>query len=244
MIGVALLRDDELLRSIGWIISREEAADLVVESVFGLDPHRVRRAAHTFLRTASVRAGQASALSDAIPEQAMPEEAIAFIASPMRDEAGALYDDVVDTDDTDDAGSPWNALENWPGFLRATRAAPLIAGLRVLWIDDHPEWVAEEIATLRQLGARVRTVRNTREALGVLRASPGWRLIVSDIRRGRDANAGVSAIQALHDAAPGVPIIFFVGDYDPSRGVPPGALGITNRTDELLHLLVDVVEGR
>jgi hypothetical protein len=39
-------------------------------------------------------------------------------------------------------------------------------------------------------------------------------------------------------------VIFFVGALDRTLGVPKGAAGITNRTNELLHLVLDALEGR
>jgi len=39
-----------------------------------------------------------------------------------------------------------------------------------------------------------------------------------------------------------VPVIFYIGYPDPSKGVPPHAFGITHRPDELLHLIMDALE--
>ena len=69
-------------------------------------------------------------------------------------------------------------------------------------------------------------------------------LLISDIARGNQKLAGVRAVPAIHELAPGLPILFFVGDYRPELGVPADAAGITNRTDELLHLVLDVLERR
>ncbi len=38
------------------------------------------------------------------------------------------------------------------------------------------------------------------------------------------------------------PTIFTVGQYEPDRGTPAHAFGITNRVDELLNLLFDILE--
>ena len=38
------------------------------------------------------------------------------------------------------------------------------------------------------------------------------------------------------------PTIFTAGNYEPERGTPPYAFGITNRVDELLNLLFDALE--
>ena len=40
------------------------------------------------------------------------------------------------------------------------------------------------------------------------------------------------------------PTILMVGQHKPERGVPPYAVGVTNRVDELLNLIFDVVERR
>jgi hypothetical protein len=37
------------------------------------------------------------------------------------------------------------------------------------------------------------------------------------------------------------PVVFYAGAIDPDRGIPPGAFGLTNRPDELYHLVMDVV---
>ena len=75
------------------------------------------------------------------------------------------------------------------------------------------------------------------------RAVP-FQVILSDIARGSRADAGLRALPELRRLAPGVPVIFFVSEVDHDLGVPDGATGITDRTDELLHLVVDALEGR
>jgi hypothetical protein len=36
--------------------------------------------------------------------------------------------------------------------------------------------------------------------------------------------------------------IFYVGVFAPARGVPPQAFSMTNRPDDLLHLILDALE--
>jgi hypothetical protein len=38
-----------------------------------------------------------------------------------------------------------------------------------------------------------------------------------------------------------LPIIFYIGRYDPTAGTPAGAFGITNRPDQLIHLAIDAL---
>lgn len=337
MIGVALLRDDQLLQAIDWRISREQAARLIVESLFGLDPRRVGDATRTFLESRGVDdpddegadAAPPEAPAGPAPAGAEPGErpgegrgsgppivrsglgfAVRAADAPLfddldvevrsrstgrpradddvgtrelslREERHEFVGEVVDAEAPPDEAPPdtappepaspaadapvrrWaqrsspprpplplgEALDLFPGLRRAAFSNQLRNGPRILWIDDHPEWIGAEVDTLRHLGAEVVLARTTPEAVRVLaKAAEGRerpvRAIVSDIARGSRPDAGVRALPELARAAPGVPVIFFVGEVDPERGVPEGAAGLTNRTDELLHLIVDALEGR
>lgn len=122
---------------------------------------------------------------------------------------------------------------------RLERVHEVINGARILWIDDHPEWNSWEIACLEAAGASVRTVSTTQSALGFV--DHGYDAIVSDIDREGSTTAGLTALPSLRAAAPTTPIILYVGHVDP-LGVPVGAFGITDRPDELLHLVLDALE--
>ncbi len=124
---------------------------------------------------------------------------------------------------------------------RARERMDVARGARILWVDDRPESVAHETAMLEGLGARVLHARSTQEAAKLL---GGGRvdLILSDIARGGDPQAGVKGLQALRAAGRAVPVIFYVRDVEESKGVPKGAFGITDDPEELLHLVFDVLE--
>ena len=53
---------------------------------------------------------------------------------------------------------------------------------------------------------------------------------------------GLRFLQLIGDEHIYLPIIFTVGQYQPGRGTPPYAFGITDRVDELLNLLFDALE--
>ncbi len=364
MIGMVVLRDDQLLHSIGWRITREQGARLIVESVFGLDPQVVEDATRTFMashgvaiqgrvasprvegpamaireqsapmaqapmvqaptaqapmarppagrspvaksRVMEVRRASAPPIDDdwpgddegAVAREREPDEADASAAT-IDDEApsAATFDEASDgllvTESSaelspgadlsplaepslhDEPNAPpepatmtvTEALESYSGLRRAAFSDRLRNRPRVLWIDDHPESIATEVDTLERLGAEITLARNTHEATRVLqRTGPAggagaagggrtvprpdaarptpFQVIVSDIARGSRPDAGVRALPELHRLAPGVPVIFFISAVDPDLGIPDGATGITDRTDELLHLIVDALEGR
>ena len=67
-------------------------------------------------------------------------------------------------------------------------------------------------------------------------------MILSDIARGSRPAAGVEALPRLREAAPDVPVIFYVGEMTPDRVAPKGSAGITDSPDRLLHLVLDALE--
>lgn len=254
MIGVALLRDDQLLRAIDWVITREQAARLIVESVFGLDPLPVRDAARTLLRAHEAHLDLDAPLGPppTVSEPAVGEDA--GVWHVVAESRSAPFEAPAPESFAPDAAAPrpvplGEALDRFPGLRRAAYSNRMRSRPRILWIDDHPEWIEDEVATLRHLGAEVVLARTTHEAVGILtKASRGdagpVRVIVSDIARGSREDAGLRALPELAHLAPGASVIFFVAHLDEARGVPPGAAGITDRMDELLHLVVDALEGR
>jgi len=69
-------------------------------------------------------------------------------------------------------------------------------------------------------------------------------VIISDIARGDTADQGVRDLPLLRRSAPETPVIFYVGKLDSHQGTPAGAFGITNRPQELLHLVLDALERK
>lgn len=124
---------------------------------------------------------------------------------------------------------------------RAKLHVNLLCQARILWVDDHPENNENERRMFRQLGVEVDVAQTTEEALQ--RAAGGsHELIVSDMEREGDPTAGIDLVERLRQQNLQTPVVFYVGVLDSSKGVPPYAFGITNRPDELLHLVIDVLE--
>jgi CheY-like chemotaxis protein len=96
-------------------------------------------------------------------------------------------------------------------------------------------------AILRQLGVDVEVVTKTDEALSRLHQN-AYDVIVSDMRRGTSEDEGLKFITRMRQGRIQRRTILTVGRYQPDRGTPPYAFGITNRVDELLNLLFDAIE--
>lgn len=132
-------------------------------------------------------------------------------------------------------------------LARAEASRALLDGAEILWVDDRPSNNRNEARMLRSFGALITCAATSEEALDVLTAMPPQRqfdLVISDISRDLPVptpQAGIAMLAGFGAARIRLPVIFYVGVYDPARGTPPGAAGITNRPDELLMLVIDAL---
>ena len=126
---------------------------------------------------------------------------------------------------------------------RAARLHKLIRGARILLVNDVPSEMQHVIAILRELGVNVEVVTATEEALSRLHQH-AYDVIVSDMRRGTSVDEGLKFLTRMRQDDIHHPTIFTVGGYQPDRGTPPYAFGITDRVDELLNLLFDAIERK
>lgn len=124
---------------------------------------------------------------------------------------------------------------------RAVRLEKMLNGVKILWVDDSPENNDAERNLFVSLGTRVNLARTTEAAISSLK-TPSYDLVISDMRRGGDETAGLQLLSEIRKLGKPTPVIFYAAGFDPGRGVPPYAFGMTNRPDELLHLVLDVIE--
>jgi CheY-like chemotaxis protein len=126
---------------------------------------------------------------------------------------------------------------------RAARLESIIRGSRILLVNDVPSEMFGVITILDSLGVDVSVTTTTAEA--VQRASAkSFDTIISDMRRGVVIDEGIKLLTTLRGQGQHPPVIFTVGQYQPDRGTPPYAFGITNRVDDLLNLIFDALERR
>ena len=108
-------------------------------------------------------------------------------------------------------------------------------------VNDVPDEMKHVVSILAELGVEVDIATTSDDA--VLRLRDGaYNLIISDMRRGTLADEGLRFLERTRREKIYLPTIFTVGQYQPDRGTPPYAFGITNRVDELLNLVFDVLE--
>ncbi|WP_298889783.1 response regulator [uncultured Serinicoccus sp.] len=122
---------------------------------------------------------------------------------------------------------------------RVARNQAQLLRLRVLWVDDQPDNNHVERTYLRDLGVTVDTAVTTEEANALIpRVDPT--VLITDIDRPESKSAGMDLAKAMAKRRPDLPVIGYVGEL--KAGTPDGFFGITNRPDELVHLLLDVAE--
>jgi CheY-like chemotaxis protein len=111
---------------------------------------------------------------------------------------------------------------------------------RILWVDDRPENNRLERRALEELGVEVRTSTSTQEALEILR-SDRFDVVISDMGRPPDRRAGYTLLDTLRERGNDVPFVIYAGSRAPEHVEEArhhGAVGATNRSSELIELVV------
>ncbi|WRZ90914.1 P-loop NTPase fold protein [Streptomyces sp. NBC_01007] len=120
-------------------------------------------------------------------------------------------------DPVDGAPEPGSAVQ--PGSAR-----PPHAGMRILWIDDHPERNTQFVELLEAQGARVWVATDRDRAEHVLDATP-IDLLVSDVQRGLDREAGLTDLGRWRESGRyRGPAVFFTSRTTPNREARAAAL--------------------
>jgi len=142
--------------------------------------------------------------------------------------------------DTDDAPQ----LAEMPSVeSRAKVVKQLVQGSRILWVDDIPANNLYERTVLSSLGIATDLALSTEEAV-YMSERLKYDLIISDMNRAGDPSAGLKMLDKLQKQGINSPVIYYVGTIRAEHGIPLQAFAITNRPDELLHYVFDVLERR
>jgi CheY-like chemotaxis protein len=126
---------------------------------------------------------------------------------------------------------------------RARKHLHVFRDAQFLWVDDHPENNVNEQVMFRQLKVKMQIAESTEKTLEILK-NHHFDLVISDMARGDETTAGLKFLEQFRKEDKTTPVIFYVGMFDPEKGIPVQAFGITNRPDELLHLTLDVLERK
>jgi CheY-like chemotaxis protein len=129
-----------------------------------------------------------------------------------------------------------------PGAPPGDAAAPPAPGRpTLLWVDDHPDDHALELAKLRDDGLEVLLARSTAEAMDVLSLRRGVRAIVTDMGRSEDgeyrSHAGLALLRQLREAEQDQPVLVYTSarraELDRQDALDAGATVVTASPTEL-----------
>jgi CheY-like chemotaxis protein len=132
------------------------------------------------------------------------------------------------------------------GPARAPAGAPGGPGRpTVLWVDDHPEDHALELAKLHDDGVEVLQARSTFEAMDVLSLRRGVHAVVTDLGRDEDGeyrtHAGLALLRQLGEAELDLPVAVYTSRervvLDRQDALDAGAKVVTASPTELLAVL-------
>lgn len=113
----------------------------------------------------------------------------------------------------------------------------------LLWVDDHPDTIGNEIELLQAIGAQIDHTTSTDQALTLIKEKE-YTVILSDLVRQNDHSEGVRLLECLRELEENYPVIFYSQDIDWSRGTPPYAFGLAALPSDLLHLVMDVLDRK
>jgi CheY-like chemotaxis protein len=117
------------------------------------------------------------------------------------------------------------------------------SGRRVLWVDDRPENNVLERRSLEAIGIKFDLSTSTDDALNRL-ATGSYDAVISDMGRPPDARAGYTLLDTMRKKGIATPFIIYAGSNAPEHKKEArshGALGTTNRADELFTLVLSAL---
>ena len=127
------------------------------------------------------------------------------------------------------------------------RIVSRLSNAQVLWVDDKPENNVYERRALETFGIQFTLSTSTEDALERARLSR-YDAIISDMGRPPDPRAGYTLLDALRMQNDRTPFVIYAGSNSPEHKAEArrhGALGSTNRGEELLQLvLTAITEGQ
>jgi CheY-like chemotaxis protein len=116
---------------------------------------------------------------------------------------------------------------------------------RILWVDNHPENNVYERRALEQQGLQISIALSTDQALEVL-GRDRFAAIISDMGRKEGPEEGYVLLDELRKSGNQTPFIIYAGSNLPEHkqmAKERGALGSTNRAQELFQLVMSAVKG-
>jgi CheY-like chemotaxis protein len=139
--------------------------------------------------------------------------------------------------------------ERSPARAAAAEVQPFEGRPTVLWVDDHPEGNALEIAKLRDDDVEVLQARSTSEAMDVLTLRRGVQVVITDLGRSEGGeyrpHAGMALMRQLREAGFELPVLVYTSPRGVARdredALAAGAARVTASPTELFAALRELL---
>ncbi|MFD4628177.1 response regulator [Streptomyces sp. NPDC058475] len=141
----------------------------------------------------------------------------------------------------DESQSTVTATARRTALGRLEHAADVLQGGKILWVDDRPQGNVPLVELFRAAGMHVDVTLSTEEATPLFRRRP-YDIIVSDIDRDGDQQAGIKMLRVLEQYRIDVPVLIYTGRFDPERGVDRRIFAAPTTPVELVHYVIDLME--
>jgi CheY-like chemotaxis protein len=132
--------------------------------------------------------------------------------------------------------------DKYGAIKRLQAVAPLLRDAQILWVDDNPESTRNERALVEYYGARNTTVISSRDAERELHNNV-FVMMITDIEREGNATEGLEFVDRMVQKGIMYPrSIAYVATDQKAKPRPANLFAITNRPDELMQYVCDVIE--
>jgi CheY-like chemotaxis protein len=128
--------------------------------------------------------------------------------------------------------------------LESERARPKSHKKLVLWVDDRPDNNIIERRSMAAYNIDFVLAKSTGQALAEL-TKQRFDAIISDMGRPPDSRAGYTLLEAVRESGDQTPYYIYAGSRAArhvEESLARGAQGNTNRSDELIHMVLQGVE--
>jgi CheY-like chemotaxis protein len=130
--------------------------------------------------------------------------------------------------------------------LPSPRSQRRLQGARILWVDDRPENNRFERQALEALGIDIDISTSTEDALEKVRRR-SYDLIISDMGRPGDPQAGYTLLDDLRRSGNQTPFVIYAGSKSAEHvreARKHGAIGTTNMPQELITMVTNALTAR
>jgi CheY-like chemotaxis protein len=148
-----------------------------------------------------------------------------------------------DTDSPANVSRDTRAAAELVSDVVTPRAIRRARNSKILWVDDRPNNNVHERQALEALGVTFVLATSTEEALDAIKRQ-SFDVIISDMGRPPDSQAGYTLLDRLRGNGDRTPFIIYAGSRAPEHRAEArrrGAIGCTNRPDELFEMTLSAL---